>query len=67
MTDFRQRQATSTLTAPAARGLTPHSLLSPAVILHPARLREFVIQLKTKKVMPMFQNEHHHNHSLATF
>ena len=49
MTDFRQRQATSTLTAPAARGLTPHSLFSPAVILRPARLREFVIQFKNKK------------------
>ena len=48
MTDFRQRQATSTLTAPAARGLTPHSLFSPAVILRPARLRELHIQLKQK-------------------
>ena len=48
MTDFRQRQVTSTLTAPAARGLTPHSLLSLAVILRPARLRELFIQLKQK-------------------
>ena len=29
MTDFRQRQAISTLTAPAARGLTPHSIVQP--------------------------------------
>ena len=29
MTDFRQRQAVSTLTAPAARGLTPHYLVQP--------------------------------------
>jgi len=49
MTDFRQQQATSTLTAPAARGLTPHSLFSPAVILRPAWLREFCIQLTNKK------------------
>ena len=29
MTDFRQRQVISTLTAPAARGLTPHYLVQP--------------------------------------
>ena len=29
MTDFRQQQAISTLTAPAARGLTPHYLVQP--------------------------------------
>jgi len=29
MTDFRQRRAISTLTAPAARGLTPHYLVQP--------------------------------------
>ena len=29
MTDFRQRQAISTLTAPAARGLAPHFLVQP--------------------------------------
>ncbi len=64
MTDFHQRQATSTLTAPAARGLTPHSLLSLAVIKRPARLREIIIQLKIKTVMWMLQHkEHHHNHS----
>ena len=33
MTDFRQRQAISTLTAPAARGLTPHSLVQPGTRL----------------------------------
>ena len=47
MTDFHQRQATSTLTAPAARGLTPHSLLSLAVIKRPARLRE-IYSVKNK-------------------
>ena len=38
MTDFRQRQAISTLTAPAARGLTPHYLvqLDARHALHPA-------------------------------
>jgi len=29
MTDFHQRQAISTLTAPAARGFSPHSLVQP--------------------------------------
>ena len=29
MTDFHQRQAISTLTAPAARGFTPHYLVQP--------------------------------------
>ena len=38
MTDFRQRQAISTLTAPAARGLTPHYLVQPGTrhALYPA-------------------------------
>lgn len=34
MTDFRQQQTASTLTAPAARGLAPHSLVQPQG--HPA-------------------------------
>lgn len=33
MTDFRQRQTASTLTAPAARGLAPHSLVQPGTRL----------------------------------
>ena len=38
MTDFHQRQAISTLTAPAARGLTPHYLVQPGTrhALYPA-------------------------------
>ena len=38
MTDFHQRQAVSTLTAPAARGLTPHYLVQPGTrhALYPA-------------------------------
>ena len=38
MTDFRQRQAVSTLTAPAARGLAPHYLVQPGTrhALYPA-------------------------------
>jgi hypothetical protein len=38
MTDFHQRQAISTLTAPAARGLSPHYLVQPGTrhALYPA-------------------------------
>ena len=38
MTDFHQRQVLSTLTAQAARGLTPHFLVQPdtRLALYPA-------------------------------
>jgi len=35
MTDFRQQQIISTLTAPAARGFTPHSLVQPGTLFSP--------------------------------
>ena len=51
MTDFRQRQAISTLTAPAARGLTPHSLVQPdtRLALYPATGIHIHLFLQNKK------------------
>ena len=51
MTDFRQRQAISTLTAPAARGLSPHSLVQPDTRLaeYPATGTDIELFLQNKK------------------
>ena len=45
MTDFRQRQALSTLTAPAAWGIAPRSLVQPR---NPSRLRSHQNRYKIK-------------------
>ena len=64
MTDFRQRQATSTLTAPAARGLTPHSLLSLAVINTSCPATGNIFNYNKKRLCGCSNiKEHHHNHS----
>ena len=51
MTDFHQRQAISTLTAPAARGLTPHSLVQPGTrhALYPATGTMYSLFRQNKK------------------
>ncbi len=56
MTDFRQRQAISTLTAPAARGLSPHSLVQPGIRMPHVRPREQFIHLyrhNKKRLWPL--------------
>ena len=52
MTDFRQRQAISTLTAPAARGLSPHSLVQPGTPRgqYPATGTNYSILAKNKRL-----------------
>ena len=57
MTGFHQQQAISTLTAPGARGLSPHSLVQPDSrrALRPAT--EISIQLKIKMAMMLFQKK----------
>lgn len=68
MTGFRQRQNRSILTAPGARGLSPHSLVQPDSRLSLPSGHGKFIQLKNKKGFDAFQiKEHHHNHSKATF
>ena len=54
MTGFRQRQNRSILTAPGARGLSPHSLVQPDSRLALPSGHGNIIQLKTKKVMDAF-------------
>ena len=56
MTDFHQRQAVSTLTAPAARGLAPHSLVQPDIrhALYPATGTNYLIIIKKTKGYGMF-------------
>ena len=73
MTDFRQRQVISTLTAPAARGLSPHSLVQPGTrhALYPATgIKIFTfsaIKQKGYGALDLKRAEHHHNHSWQIF
>jgi len=68
MTDFRQRQAASTLTAPAARGLAPHFLVQPGSRNAHRPATEILYSITYKKGYANVPKiEHHHNHFQATF
>lgn len=68
MTGFRQWQNRSILTAPGARGLSPHSLVQPDSRLALPSGHGNIYSDKNKKGYDAFQiKKHHHNHSKATF
>jgi hypothetical protein len=69
MTGFHQRQAISTLTAPGARGLSPHSLVQPDSrhALPSGHGNNYSVKKQKRLWMRSKTKEHHHNHSKATF
>ena len=67
MTDFRQRQAISTLTAPAARGLTPHYLVQPGTRHALYQATGTYIELLKQQVKCGILVERRHNLQLFDF
>lgn len=53
MTGFRQRQAASTLTVPAARGLAPHFLVQPKHLKYNPPATEITIELYVSNLFIM--------------